>query len=133
MRRVLRPMAPAVCMAVLVGALPAGAGAPSILDFDDWMQQVDDGSQDLQRHLAARDSKAATAAARELEKLYGLMEEFFGKRRESAAAVGYSREGREFARSALRDLAAGKFVAARRSALALARGCRDCHDEFKPL
>jgi hypothetical protein len=118
---------------MLVGGLPAAVGAQSILDFDDWMQQIDDGSQDLQRNIAARDSKAAAAAARQLEELYGLMEEFFGKRRESAAAVGYSREGRNHARAALRAIAAGQFGAARRGALAIAHGCRDCHYSYKPL
>jgi hypothetical protein len=133
MLRMWRRMAAACCAVVLIGGLPAAAGAQSIFDFDDWMQRIDDGSQDLQRHIAARDSKAATATAREIEELYGLMEEFFGKRRESASAVRYSREGRDSARAALRALATGKFAAARRSALDIAHGCRDCHYNYKPL
>jgi hypothetical protein len=126
-------IAAACCAALFVGGLPAAAGAPSIFDFDDWMQRIDDDSQDLQRRIAARDSKAAAASARELEELYGLMEDYFGKRRESADAVRFSREGREYARATLRALAAGKFVAARRNALGIAHGCRDCHHNYKPL
>ncbi len=123
----------ACCTSLLLGGLPAALGAQSVLDFDDWMQRIDDGSQDLQRHIAARDSKSAAAAAREIEELYGLMEAYFGKRRESADAVRYSQEGRAFARDALRAIEAGRFVAARRSALGIAHGCRDCHYNFKPL
>jgi hypothetical protein len=123
----------ACCTGLLMSGLPGAVGAQSVLDFDDWMQRIDDGSQDLQRHIAARDSNSAAAAAREIEELYGLMETYFGKRRESADAVRYSREGRDFARAALRAIEAGKFAAARRSALGIAHGCRDCHYNFKPL
>jgi len=114
-------------------ALSLGAAAQNILDFDDWMQRIDDGSQDLQRQIAARDAKAASATAREIEELYGLMEKFFEKRGDAADAVRFSREGVEFVRKAQIDLAAGRFVNARRNALAIAHGCRDCHFNFKPL
>jgi hypothetical protein len=114
-------------------ALSLVAAAQNILDFDDWMQRIDDGSQDLQRQIAARDAKAASATAREIEELYGLMEKFFAKRGDAADAVRSSREGFEFARKAQSDLAAGRFGNARRNALAIAHGCRDCHFNFKPL
>ena len=74
-----------------------GVAAQNIFDFDDWMQRIDDGSQDLQRHIAARDPPAASGAAREIEELYGLMEKFFEKRGNADDAVRWSREGREFA------------------------------------
>ena len=117
----------------LLATLSWGVAAQNILDFDEWMQRIDDGSQDLQRHIAARDADAATAAARELEELYGLMEKFFEKRGDAQDAVRYSREGREFAARAQRDLVARRYVAARRNALAIAHGCRDCHFNYKPL
>jgi len=120
-------------VAVLVVAVSLSAGAQNIFDFDDWMQRIDDGSQDLQRHIAKRDSQAAAAAAREIEELYGLMEKFFEKRGDAGDAVRWSRDGRDFAVRAQADLAAGRFVAARRNALAIAHGCRDCHFNYKPL
>ena len=113
--------------------LSMAASAHNILDFDDWMQRIDDGSQDLQRHIAARDVPAARDAAREIEELYALMEVFFEKRGEAADAVRWSREGREFAQRAQAELAAGRFPAAKRHALAIAHGCRDCHFHYKPL
>ena len=109
------------------------ANAHSIWDFDDWMQRIDDGSQNLQRHIDARDVPAAHEAAREIEELYGLMQDFFAKREGAADAVRWSREGRVFAQRAQADLAARRFTAAKRNALAIAHGCRDCHFNYKPL
>jgi hypothetical protein len=127
-RRRVRSM---ICVALLT--LSFGVAAQNLLDFDDWMQRIEDGSLDLQRHIAARDPKAASGAAQEIEELYGLMENFFEKRGNADDAVRWSREGREFAARALADLAAKRFVSARRNALAIAHGCRDCHFNYKPL
>ena len=118
---------------LMLGALSLTAAAQNLFDFDDWMQRIDDGSQDLQRHIAARDPKAASGTAQEIEELYGLMEKFFEKRGNAEDAVRWSREGREFAVRAQADLAAGRFASARRNALAIAHGCRDCHFNYKPL
>ena len=128
-RRRVRSM---VCVALLA-TLSLGAAAQNLFDFDDWMQRIEDGSLDLQRHIAARDPKAASGAAQEMEELYGLMEKFFEKRGNAEDAVRWSREGREFAVRAQADLAAGRFASARRYALAIAHGCRDCHFNYKPL
>jgi len=119
--------------AALLGLLSPVALPQSVLDFDDWMQRIDDGSQDLQRRIAARDQDGARAAAREIEELYDLMEKFFEKRGEAADAVRWSREGRDFARRAQVALDARGFGTAKRHALAIAHGCRDCHFHYKPL
>ena len=115
------------------GALSFTAAAQNLFDFDDWMQRIDDGSQNLQRHLEARDPKAASGTALEIEELYGLMEKFFEQRGDADDAVRWSREGRQFAARAQADIAAGRYVSARRNALAIAHGCRDCHFHYKPL
>ena len=122
-----------VLLALMLGALSVTAVAQNLFDFDDWMQRIDDGSQNLQRHIAARDPKAASGAAQEIEELYGLMEKFFEKRGNSDDAVRWSREGRQFAAKAQADIAAGRFISAKRNALAIAHGCRDCHFNYKPL
>ena len=122
-----------VLLALMLGALSVTAVAQNLFDFDDWMQRIDDGSQNLQRHIAARDPKAASGAAQEIEELYGLMEKFFEKRGNSGDAVRWSREGRQFAAKAQADIAAGRFASAKRNALAIAHGCRDCHFNYKPL
>jgi hypothetical protein len=118
---------------VLLTALSFGVAGQNLLDFDEWMQRIEDGSLDLQRHIDARDPKAASSAAREIEELYGLMEKFFEKRGDADDAVRWSREGREFAVKAQADLTARRFTSARRNALAIAHGCRDCHFNYKPL
>ena len=120
-------------LSVLFVVLSFGVAAQNIFDFDDWMQRIEDGSLDLQRHIAARDPQAASGAAREIEELYGLMEIFFEKRGNADDAVRWSREGRDFAVKAQADLAARRFVSAKRNALAIAHGCRDCHFNYKPL
>jgi hypothetical protein len=122
-----------LCVALVLSLLAPVAVPQSIFDFDDWMQRIDEGSQDLQRQIDARDVPAASASAREIEELYGLMETFFEKRGNAADAVRWSREGREFATRALTELGARRFSAARRHALAIAHGCRDCHYQYKPL
>ena len=107
--------------------------AHSVFDFDDWMQRIDDGSQDLQRNIAARDRDGALVQARELEELYGLMEKFFEERGDTGTALRLSREGRAQAAAAIRHLDQRQFAAARARALDIAHGCRGCHIEYKPL
>jgi hypothetical protein len=122
-----------VLAALLGGVMPGGVAAQSIFDFDDWMQRIDDGSQDLQRHITARKREAAVDAAREIEQLYGLMEKYFEKRSESADAVRISREGRVLAALVQKDLAGQRFAAANKKAIEIAHGCRGCHINYKPL
>jgi hypothetical protein len=134
MRLAIARRRPRTAMVVtLLATLSFGATAQNLFDFDDWMQRIDDGSQNLQRHIVARDAKAANGAAQEIEELYGLMEKFFERRGSAEDAVRWSREGREFAARAQADIASGRFASARRNALAIAHGCRDCHYNYKPL
>ena len=123
----------ATVLACLALTLAAGAYAHNLFDFDDWMSRIEDGSQDLQRHIARKDVAAARSSARELEELYALMQEFFVQRGGADDAVRMSREGVEFAKRAQTNLAAGRFASAKKNALGIAHGCRDCHFTYKPL
>ena len=120
-------------LAALLLGVSTALAAHSILDFDGWMQRIDDGSQDLQRHIAGRQRDEAADAARELEQLYGQMEEYFGKRADSADAVRIAREGKQLASQVQKDLAARRFDAAKARAIEIAHGCRGCHINYKPL
>ncbi|HUQ11031.1 MAG TPA: hypothetical protein VM146_12010 [Steroidobacteraceae bacterium] len=123
----------AALLASLVVMFAAGAVAHDLFDFDGWMSRIEDGSQDLQRHIAAKDVAAARGSARELEELYALMQQFFAERGGAADAVRMSREGYGFAKRAQDDLAAGRFASAKQNALRIAHGCRDCHFNYKPF
>ena len=119
--------------AVMALMVVVGARAQCILEFDRWMQAVERRSQSVQRSLAARDAGTAIADAREIGELYGRLEQFFLGRANAASAVKLSREGRELSASVVRAAAAGDFMAASSAAISLARACRDCHLEYKPL
>jgi hypothetical protein len=109
------------------------AFAQSVLDFDEWMQRIDRRSQSVQRNLAAGDATAASADAREIGELYGSMEAYFSRRGNADDAVKLSREGRELAATVARSAAAKDFTTASKAAVSIARACRSCHSEYKPL
>ena len=136
-RRALRDRL-AMCAAVILAALAvltAGeiAFGQSVLDFDEWMQSIDRTSQSVQRNLAAGDANAASADAREIGELYGSMEAYFSRKDNADNAVKLSREGRELAATVVRSVAAKDFAAASKAAVSIARACRSCHSEYKPL
>jgi hypothetical protein len=91
------------------------------------MQRIDRRSQSVQRHLAQRDSVDAISDAREVGELYRLMEGYFTERGDAADAVKLARD------AVITSVQAEDFDAASRSALAIARACRDCHIQYKPL
>ncbi len=125
-------VAAVLAAAVLCAAVGTGY-AQSILQFDRWMQRIDRRSQSVQRHIDAQDAAAALADARELGELYGLMEDYFQRRGESADAVRISREGASLAADVIRAIEGNDLPAASRSAISIARACRDCHFQYKPL
>jgi hypothetical protein len=105
----------------------------SVLDFDDWMQRIDRRSQSVQRNLSAGDVTAASADAREIGELYGSMEAYFSRKGNADNAVKLSREGRELAAVVVRSAAAKDLAAASKAAVSIARACRSCHLNYKPL
>jgi hypothetical protein len=121
----------ALAVAGLVLAMPASA--QSIIDFDDWMQRIEDASLSLQKRIDARDHARGAHDAREIEDLYARMEKFFRVREAHADAIRLSKEGKDLAVAIRVALAAGKLDAARARTKDLRRDCRTCHLQFKPL
>jgi hypothetical protein len=117
------------------GVFSAGkvAFAQSVLDFDEWMQRIDRRSQSVQRNLAAGDANAAVADAREIGELYSSMEAYFSRRGNADNAVRLSREGRDLAATVVNSAARKDFAAASKAAVSIARACRTCHLDYKPL
>jgi hypothetical protein len=122
-----------VLAALAVFAAGAVASAQSVLDFDEWMQRIDRRSQSVQRNLAARNASAAVADAREIGELYGSMEAYFTRKGNADNAVKLSREGRDLAATVVNSAIAKDFATASKAAVSIARGCRSCHLDYKPL
>jgi len=122
-----------LALPVALAVLPPLACAQSILDFDGWMQKIDRRNQSVQRNLASKDAKAASADAQQIVDLYGSMETYFTRRPQSAEAVKLSKEGRDLATTIIRSLAANDFADASKAALDIAHACRACHLQYKPL
>lgn len=111
----------------------APAQAASLFDFSVWMRGIDNRSVSVQRHIAARNVDAARTDARELERLYALMEDWFVRDGHSHDAVQISREGKELAAAILPAIERQEFDRAASAALTIARACNDCHDVYKPF
>lgn len=120
------------CLALLLVLLPL-CQAATRFEFSVWMRDIDQRSVSVQRHLQANRLQAARADARELERLYGLMEQYFAKDYPAEHAVTVSREGRLHAAAISEQLDGADLLAAAQSARAIALACNDCHDDYKPF
>lgn len=118
-----------LCLSVM----SSGAHAQSILEFDVWMQHIDRRSQSILRNITARNAPASVEDARELERLYRLMERFYENLGDSEDAVIASYEGKERAARAQQAIGRGDYAAAWDDALWIARDCQNCHLKYKPI
>lgn len=116
---------------MVVASMPVAA--QTVLEFDIWMQLIDRRSQSIFGHLARGDRVASTEDARELERLYRLMERYYEGVDGAEDAVISSYEGRERAAQAATAAEQGDFERARESVLWIARDCQNCHLKFKPI
>ena len=123
----------AVALVTLAAAGLTGARAASVLDFDVWMRAIDKHSVDVQKNIDARKTEAAAADARELARLYGLMETYFVDDGHAPDAVTLSQSGKTLAAGIPAALEARDFDGASKAALELSHACNDCHDVHKPF
>lgn len=131
-RRALPLCALAAAALVLVLGAP-WARAASLLQFDVWMRDVDRRTVSVQRAINARQIDAAKADARELERLYGLMAEYFVHDYPAADAVQMSQDGRLLAALIPGAIDREAYDEAIEAARTLSKTCNDCHDPYKPL
>lgn len=120
------------CVAICLAVAP-WCRAATQLQFDLWMRAVDRRSVSVQRAIAAGDEAAAIADAREIERLYGLMETYFQQDYPADDAAAWSRDARLLAARIPDALARHEVEQAARAARDIALGCNDCHDPYKPL
>jgi hypothetical protein len=125
----------ALTLVVAIGTLlTAGLGAAqSALDFDKWMQDIDKKSQSVLRNISKKDVFAAADDAKEIARLYQLMEDFYQRKGDSDDAVMASYDGRYLANNVLQAVTANDFDKAFAAAVGIARDCRECHVRYKPL
>jgi hypothetical protein len=119
--------------ACALGAIALGARAASVVDFDAWMHAVDRHTVDVQQNIDARRIDAAAADARELARLYALMEDYFAADGHYEPAVKWSRAGKEQAQAISASLAAQDYDGATKSAVEISHACDDCHNQYKPF
>jgi hypothetical protein len=109
------------------------AGAASIFEFDRWMQQVEKRALSLQKSLDRGDANTAIADAREIERLYRNMEEYFVLSGDAASAVELSKKGWRDAVDIAARAATNDTDGARSLIKGMMEDCRTCHREYKPL
>jgi len=135
MRRYKRTVALIAVAALSIGG---AAYAASILEFDRWMQRVEKKMLSVQKNFQRKNIEAAASEAKEIEELYRLMQVFFENRKhpdqkDTEKGIAMFKEGREAAAQMAVHAAAGNFDAAQASAKTIARDCKACHREYKPL
>jgi hypothetical protein len=122
-------------VALLIGETTYAA---SILEFDRWMQRVEKKMLSVQKHIQRKNTESAASEAKEIEELYRLMQLYFEnsqieKIKDADKAIVMFREGREAAAQMAAHAAAGNFENAQASAKLIARDCKACHKDYKPL
>jgi len=127
------PVAVAAAIAVSALLLATHASAQSLLEFDRWMQRIEKRSLSMQRSLKRKDGQTAITDAREIQELYQRMQQYFVERGESGRAVDLSAQGMELVARVIESADSENYDVALQSAIALAKDCRDCHEEYKPL
>jgi hypothetical protein len=107
--------------------------AQSALEFDIWMQKIDQRSQSVLRNISVKDVDATVADAQEIRRLYSLMETFYAQKDNANDAVMASYDGKELADSVVKSALQKDFETAFSAALGITKDCRACHVRYKPL
>ena len=110
------------------------AGGALCATFDvngDLMRGIDDTAKSLDSDVAQKDAKAALADARSLVETFARIESHYGRKPETADAVGFAHQTQELAAKALKAIEAQDFDAAGEAVNQLTRSCKTCHEVYK--
>ena len=119
----------AILQFTLLGSALCAADA---VDVDgDLMRGIDDTAKSLDSDVAQKDAKAALADARSLVETFARIESHYGRKPETADAVGFAHQTQELAAKALKAIEAQDFDAAGDAVNQLTRSCRTCHEVYK--
>ena len=119
----------AILQFTLLGSALCAADA---VDVDgDLMRGIDDTAKSLDSDVAQKDAKAALADARSLVETFARIESHYGRKPETADAVGFAHQTQELAAKALKAIEAQDFDAAGDAVNQLTRSCKTCHEVYK--
>ena len=119
---------------VAIGLLGVLAGVVRAADVEldmDLMQTIEDTNKSLSSNIATRNADASTADAKELQQLFGKVEDHFVAKGGADDAVDLSRKSKELAGAIIKSVSGKDFDAASESATTLSRTCRTCHTFYK--
>jgi cytochrome c556 len=97
------------------------------------MQRVEKKMLSVQKNLQRKNIEAAVTEAKEIEELYGLMLAYFENRQDAEKGIAMFKNGRDAAAQMVAHASAGNVDGAQEAAKLIARDCRGCHREYKPL
>ena len=95
------------------------------------MRGIDDTAKSLDSDVAQKDAKAALADARSLVETFARVQSHYGRKPDTADAVGFARHTQELAAQALKAIEAQDFDAANDAVAQLTRSCKACHEVYK--
>jgi hypothetical protein len=114
-------------MAAIAGVVRAADGE---LDMD-LMQTIEDTNKSMASNIATQNAQGSTADAKELQELFGKVENHFVAKGGADDAVDLSRKSKELAGAIIKSVAAKDYSTASDSATTLSRTCRTCHTFYK--
>ncbi len=117
-------------MAILGGVGGVVSAADGDLDMD-LMQTIEDTNKSMASNIATQNGAGSTADAKELQTLFGKVEQHFVAKGGADDAVDLSRKSKDLAESIVKSVATKDFTAASESATTLSRNCRTCHTFYK--
>ena len=111
-----------------IGGLVSAADAELDLDL---MQTIEDTNKSMASDIAMQNAEGSTADAKELQALFGKVEQYFMAKGGADDAVDLSRKSKDLAESIVKSVGAKDFGTATESATTLSRTCRTCHTFYK--
>jgi hypothetical protein len=108
----------------------AGIAAEVALDMD-LMQNIEDLNKSLSSNIAIKDAPASTSDAKELNKLFTIVEQHFIQKGDAQNAVELSTKSKDLTSDIIKHVAVKNFDAATDASTTLSRTCRSCHTFYK--
>lgn len=105
-------------------------GAQVTID-EDYMQTMEDRQKSLSKNIGVQNADGATEDLKELEDMFGEVEEYYVHKGNAQDAVDWSRESKDLTIAITKYVAAKDFDNATISATTLAKTCKACHRVYK--